>query len=138
MKLKSNWDSDPYFSSPVFLAYLLKKDIGYIIGAEGKTIDAQELIDRKLANYEEVVYSTKPYKDFALFAAALEALKGDNSQAMEYLELAKELQFQDYIMIDSNVFFDNLKSSSYFILYLERIKGKLRVLVLNSWANNKH
>lgn len=138
MKLKSNWDSDPYFSSPVFLAYLLKKDIGYIIGAEGKTIDAQELIDRKLANYEEVVNSSKPYKDFALFAAALEVLKGNNSQAMEYLELAKELQFQDYIMIDSNVLFDNLKSSSDFILYLERIKGEIRVMGLNSWANNQH
>jgi TolB-like protein/class 3 adenylate cyclase/Tfp pilus assembly protein PilF len=138
MKLKSNWDSDPYFSSPVFLAYLLKKDIGYIIGAEGKTIDAQELIDRKLANYEEVVKSSKPYKDFALFAAALEALKGNNSQAMQYLEQAKELQFQDYIMIDSNVLFDNLRSSSDFIFYLEKIKGEIRVMGLNSWANNQH
>jgi len=131
-----NWDSDPYFNAPVFLAYLLKNDLSYMISTEGKTIDAQELIDRKLANYEEVLSGNEPDKDFAFFAAGLEAIKGNNLNAMNYLETAKELNFQDYVMIENNVIFNNLRSSPDFILYLEKIKGEIRVMSLNSWAKN--
>jgi adenylate cyclase len=138
MKIKSNWDSDPYFNAPVFLAYLLKNDLSYMISAEEKTIGAQELIDRKLANYEEVLSGNEPDKDFAFFAAGLEAIKGNNQIAMNYLETAKELNFQDYVMIENNVIFNNLRSSPDFILYLEKIKGEIRKMSLNSWVNSPH
>jgi adenylate cyclase len=138
MRKNSNWDSDPYFNTPVFLAYLLKNDLSYMISTEGKTIDAQELIDRKLANYEVVLSGNEPDKDFAFFAAGLEAIKGNNLNAMNYLETAKELNFQDYVMIENNVIFNDLRSSPEFILYLEKIKGEIRVMSLNSWLNNSH
>jgi len=136
IKSNPNWDSDPYFNSPVFLAYLMKNDLTYIISPEGNTIDAQELIERKLGNYKEMLAGNEHDKDFAFFAAGLEAIQGNNQAAMSYLEKARELKFQDYVMLEKNVIFDKLRSNPDFILYLEKIKGDIRVMSLNSWANS--
>lgn len=136
MEMKPNWDSDPYFSTPVFLAYLLKKDMGFLRGDEGETLAPQDLIDRKLANYIEVLSGDELDKDFAFFAAALEALQGDNQEALNYLKKAKELNFQDYIMIENNPLFASLNSNPDFNLFLANIKGEIRVMALNSWASS--
>jgi adenylate cyclase len=136
MEMKKNWDSDPYFSTPVFLAYLLKKDMGFLRGNEGETLAPQDLIDRKLANYIEVLSGDELDKDFAFFAAALEALQGNNQEALNYLEKAKDLNFQDYIMIENNPLFTSLNSNPDFNLFLANIKGEIRVMALNSWASS--
>lgn len=138
IKAKSNWDSDPYFNAPIFLAYLLKKDMTFFVDQEGKAMGAQELIDRKLIILKEILNNSKPDKEFAFYAAALEAINGNNTETIKYLDLAKELQYQDYKLIDSNPIFENIRTSPEFIFLIEQIKGEIRIMALNLWAKNQH
>ncbi len=132
VKHKKNWATDPYFNAPVYLAYLLKRDMSFFIDSDGRSISAQDLIFPKLENYKMVLGGDDLDKDFALYAAALEAIIGNNFEAMNYLRKAKALNFQDYKLIENNPIFASLKSNPDFVIFMENIKNEIRVMALNS------
>ena len=121
---KEDWNADPYFYAPVYLASILK--------SEGKNEQADYYIENKLKEYISILQGNQADKEFAVFTSALFLMKGDKEKAFEYLALAKKMNYQDYQTLEINPLFDSIKKEPDFLLLIEEIKSEIRLLGLNS------
>lgn len=121
---KEDWKSDPYFQAPIYLASIYK--------AEGKLDEAEYYINEKLNEYITELEGEKSDKEFAVLTAALYLMKDDKVKAFEYLNLAKNMNFQDYQTLEINPLFDPIRKDPDFMILIEEIKSEIRLMKLNS------
>jgi TolB-like protein/class 3 adenylate cyclase/Flp pilus assembly protein TadD len=121
---KEDWNVDPYFHAPIYLASILK--------SEGKPDQADNYIDEKLDEYISELKGEEADKEFAVFTASLYLMKENEEKAFEYLTLAKSMNFQDYQTLEINPLFDSIRNDPDFILLIEKIKSEIRLMKLSS------
>ncbi len=120
---KEDWVTDPYFHAPIYLASILKTN--------GKLEEAEYYINEKLEAYIIELEGENPDKEFAVFTAALYLLKGNKEKAIEYLALAKEMNFQDYQTLEMNPLFYSIRNDPDFMILIEELKSEIRIMKLN-------
>ncbi len=121
---KEDWKSDPYFYAPIYLASLFK--------SEGKNEQADFYINEKLNEYIKELEEGTADKEFAVFTSALYLMRENKEKALEYLSLAKSMNFQDYQILEINPLFDSIRNDPDFMILIEEIKSEIRVMKLSS------
>lgn len=121
---KEDWESDPYFLAPIYLASIFQ--------SQGKFEEANNFVNKKLDEYTKELEEENADKEFAIFAASLYLMKKDKEKAMEYLNLAKKMNFQDYQSLEINPLFDPIRNDPDFMILIEEIKSEIRIMKLNS------
>ncbi|MEN2283670.1 tetratricopeptide repeat protein [Algoriphagus sp. SE2] len=121
---KDNWESDPYFYAPIYLASIFQ--------SKGKSDEADFYINKKLNEYTMELKGENADKEFAVFTAALYLMKKNKEKAIEFLNLAKDMNFQDYQLLEINPLFDSIRDNPEFMILIEDIKSEIRVMKLNA------
>ncbi|MHA7128382.1 adenylate/guanylate cyclase domain-containing protein [Algoriphagus namhaensis] len=121
---KNAIEADPYFISPIYLAYLYQQS--------GQSAKADPLLEDRSSLYAGLLQEADFDKDFALFMAKVAMIQGDASGAQEYLNMAEKQGFLDVIMVDKNPLFDPLKGTTSYRDWKGRIDSRIEDMAKNS------
>lgn len=114
MEMDSSWVEDKLNSTPIFLAYAYK--------IKGDIEQSKNLVELSLEIREKEL--TPDADDTSLFfdLAQLEAIKGNNTKSLQYLEKAFNFGFRDTFNVLNNPIFEDLKNSPQFLSLVNQME----------------
>lgn len=108
------YDTDPYFPVPFFLAAFNENER-----------EAQKLIDMAIQIRIEAIESGDKDYNLPLYIAMGYMLKNQESEAINNLNLAYELGWRDYFMVENNWVFDSIKKNPEYRKLITTIKNDI-------------
>lgn len=133
MEMDSSWVEDKLNSTPIFLAYAYK--------IKGNIEQSNDLVELSLKIREKEL--TPDADDTSLFfdLAQLEAIKGNKTKSLQYLEKAFNFGFRDTFNVLNNPIFEDLKNSPQFLSLVNQMEKDIeemnKKLTSNDLQRNK-
>ena len=98
----------------------------------GKNIDAEILLARAVAVYLEEIKNGSMDDDPRIYAAAVFALQGKKTEAIDYLKKAQTLNWLDVFWVEGNPWFESIRQEPGYLKIIEETKAKISRLNANA------
>ncbi|WP_040480678.1 adenylate/guanylate cyclase domain-containing protein [Mariniradius saccharolyticus] len=103
IKIHPNIANDVWAYAPIYLAFIFTKD--------GDNIEAENLLNASLHLHLIEINNETQDTEFYFNTAAIYAIKGDQLNALKFLNLAASKKWVDRFKIDNNPMFDQLRDN---------------------------